>query len=104
MPKPIAHVTWSADSHGGRVSIETPETDAEGAHRAQAVAAAIAASDGWGAAKPATAAVTTVNLYCPPNRRIGGGALREAAKYTTQVARDAAKAALRSLGYTVRAA
>ena len=102
-PRPIAYVTWSADFRGGRVSIETPETDAEGAHRAQAVAAAIVASDGWGTADATRRDATTVNLNRPPNRRIGGGALREAAKYTTQDARDAAKAALRSLGYTVRA-
>lgn len=103
MPKPIAYVTWSTDSRSGRVTIETPETDAEGAHRAQAVAAALAASEGWGAETPSRPSVTTVNLYRPRDRHIGGGALREAAKYTTQDARDAAKAALRSLGYTVRA-
>ena len=101
--RPIAYVTWSADSYSGRVFIETPESDTGGAHRVQAVAAAIAASDGWGTAEATRRDATTVRLCCPRGLRIGGGALRDAAKYITQDARDAAKAALRSLGYTVRA-
>lgn len=95
-PKPIAHVSWSADSYSGRVFIETPDTDADGAHRAEAVRAALAASDGWGAAEATRRRGATVRLSCPRD-------LREAAKHATQDARDAAKAALRALGYTVRA-
>lgn len=103
MPKPIAHVTWSADSRSGYLRISTPDTDTECAHRAQAAGAALAASGGWGTVRSARRDETVIALDCPPDRRLGGGALREAVKYTTQDARDAAKAALRSLGYTVRA-
>lgn len=103
MPKPVAYVFWSVGSMGGRVSVETmPDMDADGTHCAQAVAAAVAASDGWGTVRPVSTHSASVGMSKPKDRNIGGGALRDAVKYVTQDARDAAKACLRGFGYTVR--
>jgi hypothetical protein len=103
MPKPVAYVFWSVGSMGGSVTIETvPDTDADGTHCAQAVAAAVIASSGWGAVRPVSTHSARVSMGKPKDRNIGGGALRDAVKYVTQDARDAAKACLRGFGYTVR--
>lgn len=101
MPKPIAYVTWSSDSRSGRVSIETPETDTDRAHRAQVVAAVMVASSGWGAVDATRRDAAVVSITPPHGWHVSIAALYEAVRYRTRYARDAAKAALRDAGYIV---
>lgn len=100
MSKPVAVVEGSASGTGGRVFIWTPDTDAEKAHFSAAQEAAVGCSGAW---VTVAAIPSGVTLRKTPGAWVGGGALTEAVRDTMRDARDAAKAKLRELGYTVRA-
>lgn len=94
MPKPTAVVTASIRSRSARVAVWAPDP----AHTTAAVDAAQATS-AWCIA--GTDGVVVEQPYAM--RTCGGAAEVERIRFRAQGARDAAKAVLRSLGYTVRA-
>lgn len=99
MPKPIAIVTASIRAQRARVTVETPDP----AHTAAAIEAARSTS-AWCRVGTYGVVVEQPPAAIPGQRRTyGGGAEAEQVRYIAQDARDAAKAALRALGYTVRA-
>ena len=92
-PKPIAYVSTYRSARGASVSITAPDGD----HQKAATAAALAASS-W-----ATETARGVTISKPIGARVGGACEVEQVGYHMADARDAAKASLRTAGYTVRA-